>query len=172
MTQADQDLRIAVAAFAARPQVLVAVDFDGTSALRKTSAMRPPRDRPGARRISQFASSQRCFGVSRGFALGRRCGGIEAHGKGVHAFDGSAPRWRQSACPGQNLGLATGTQRQLRLDGLEMADAPRPLRPFGTVSSRFHVWLWLPLSRRKVQPANGPTTTTSSLASSSRIVAQ
>jgi trehalose 6-phosphate phosphatase len=32
LTETDQDLRIAVAAFAARPRVLVAVDFDGTLA--------------------------------------------------------------------------------------------------------------------------------------------
>lgn len=109
--------------------------------------MRPPRDRPGARRISQLALSKRCSGVSRGFAVGRRCGGIEAHGQGVHLHlmdphvDGDRVLARVKT-PAWQLGRSDS----YGLTGWRWLTPPQPLRPFGTVLSRFHGWLWLPLS--------------------------
>lgn len=70
MTEAGKDLRIAVAAFAARPRVLVAVDFDGTLAPFVTDPLQA-RALPGD--LEALRAAAALGGVTAAVVSGRDC---------------------------------------------------------------------------------------------------
>jgi trehalose 6-phosphate phosphatase len=106
LTGTDEDLRIAVAAFAARPRVLVAVDFDGTLAPFVTDPLQA-RALPGGLEALRAAAALR--GVTAAVVSGRDLATLAAL-TGIGPGDGIA----LVGSHGAEVGTQTGAQASIQ----------------------------------------------------------